>query len=977
MVQRDLASRVGVAAVVAAALAGWVSQSAEALDPNKAITQYTLRVWRTEDGLPQDAVTAITQARDGALWVGSPSGLMRFDGAEFSRLEIGRDGSPADRYVAALLTATDGTVWAATRGALVAVAGKSWQRFGVEAGLPAAEAAALAETSDGSLWLATARGLAHFSHGRGVLVDLPVEGGIVATSALTSGTEGPLWVATDRGLVALVPPNGAATLRQDPLPSAIVSALHRDRAGRVWIGTSLGLAMIDKGPAQVPTPVRPLEGVWIRSLLEDRDGNLWIGTRGAGVFRLRGDRLDSMTVANGLPSDLVRQIFEDRDGALWLATAGGLARLTDGPVTTWTVSEGLTSRFVWTVHEDSAGTLWVGTSGGGVLRLTAGGFEPPGFAAAALAGVEVRSFLSDPDGTLWIGTGGRGLAQVRDGRVAWIETGMTSPGQWVYCLLRDRARSLWVGTGAGLVRIDAAGATTRFDREPSTAPVVVRSLAEDAAGVIWAGLADGLARVEGDRLVAAVATDGLAGDRVHAIRHDRRGVRWLATDGGLLRSEGGRSERFSTREGLPVDMLYWVIEDGDDLWLSSDAGILRLSRTQIEELRRGTRSRLEPIVLGRGDGMRATEGNSGHPAGVRRRDGSFCFATSDGVSCADPKRLRVLAEAPRPEIGALVVDGVARSLPSADAASAIEIPSGIRRVELRFGAIALVAPEKLGFRYRLEGLDADWIEVGAARTAQFTPLPPGPYRFAVAARRGGGAWSEPPATLAFRVRPAFHQTWVFAVLVALAISLVAALAVWLRTHQLAARARLLGSLVEERTRDLEHANSALERLSLADGLTGIANRRHFDHRLVAEWRRATRSRAPVSLVLADVDQFKLYNDSQGHLAGDECLRAIASALGTVAQRAQDLVARYGGEELAILLPGTDAADARLIAESARAAVECLRIEHSAGAQRWVTLSLGVATVVPQPPLEPETLVAAADRCLYRAKANGRNRVESG
>jgi diguanylate cyclase (GGDEF)-like protein len=275
----------------------------------------------------------------------------------------------------------------------------------------------------------------------------------------------------------------------------------------------------------------------------------------------------------------------------------------------------------------------------------------------------------------------------------------------------------------------------------------------------------------------------------------------------------------------------------------------------------------------------------------------------------------------------------------------------------------------------LEGIDTEWVEAGTRRAAYYSRLPPGSYRFRVAAANDEGVWNESGATLSFRLRPRLYQTpWFYAVC-----GLALAGLVWggdrLRVRRVRSREESLERLVEERTRALAEANLRLERLSSLDGLTGVANRRRFDEVLDLEWRRASRSGTEVSLVMLDLDYFKDFNDTNGHLAGDERLRQVAHALAGTLGRAGDFVARYGGEEFVVLLPGMAEADAWALAERLRASVEALGLTHNASpVSGVVTLSAGVATRMAEERTSPAALLSAADEALYRAKREGRNRV---
>jgi diguanylate cyclase (GGDEF)-like protein len=300
---------------------------------------------------------------------------------------------------------------------------------------------------------------------------------------------------------------------------------------------------------------------------------------------------------------------------------------------------------------------------------------------------------------------------------------------------------------------------------------------------------------------------------------------------------------------------------------------------------------------------------------------------------------------------------------------------GARNLEFHYVAPSFVVPGRVQYRYMLEGLDPEWVEAGARRVAYYSRLPPGRYRFRVTAANDDGLWNSEAAALSFHLQPHVYETpWFYAVC-----ALAVGVALWggdrLRVRGLRAREEALRRLVDERTRALAEANQRLERLSALDPLTGLANRRRFDEVLDVEWRRGCRSGGPISLILFDLDFFKRYNDTNGHLAGDECLRQVARVLSGALGRAGDLVARYGGEEFVALLPDLGEEAALALAERLRAGVEALGLPHDASAvSRLVTISAGVATMVADERHSPAVLVAAADRALYQAKRGGRNLV---
>jgi diguanylate cyclase (GGDEF)-like protein len=303
-------------------------------------------------------------------------------------------------------------------------------------------------------------------------------------------------------------------------------------------------------------------------------------------------------------------------------------------------------------------------------------------------------------------------------------------------------------------------------------------------------------------------------------------------------------------------------------------------------------------------------------------------------------------------------------------------PPGQGNLEIQYTGLSFADPARVRFQYQLEGFDMDWIDAGTRRVAYYTHTPPARYRFRVRACNNDGVFSPVGAELSFTLRPHFYQTAWFGLLCLAAVAFAGWAAYRTRIRELERRRVELTKLVAERTQQLGDANRVLEGLSARDGLTGVANRRHFDEALNREWRRAVREESSLSLILTDVDSFKAYNDTYGHLRGDDCLKAVAEALTESLGRPSDLCARYGGEEFAVILPNTEKSGALIVGERLRKAVEERRLAHARSpASAYVTVSAGVASVRPlDGDADPLSLVAAADAALYEAKEQGRNRT---
>jgi diguanylate cyclase (GGDEF)-like protein len=325
---------------------------------------------------------------------------------------------------------------------------------------------------------------------------------------------------------------------------------------------------------------------------------------------------------------------------------------------------------------------------------------------------------------------------------------------------------------------------------------------------------------------------------------------------------------------------------------------------------------------------------------------------------------------PRPQVA---IESVRVNRRAVDAA-AVDLPRGAGELEVSYTGLSFPDPDRLGFQYRLDTFDVDWVDAGTRRTAFYTNLPAGRYTFRVRAITADGAVSATEAVVPIVLQPRFHQTWLFAGLSAAGVGLLLVLAYRWRLRVLRSLQSDLMRLVRERTEQLEQANRTLALMSYVDALTETANRRAFEDALATEGRRSTRARTPLSLLMVDIDGFKELNDTLGHQAGDTCLREIARAITDSVGRPADRVSRYGGDEFAVLLPDTAKAGAAALAERIRAAVERMELQHPESAQGRVTVSVGVATMVGGEETGPAGLVEAADQALYEAKRSGRNRV---
>jgi ligand-binding sensor domain-containing protein len=734
-----------------------IAVSASALDPAKTVTQYALDAWDTRDGLPNDSVIALAQTREGYLWVGTVEGLGRFDGQGFTRFDSSMPDSLRASYVRALLVDREGALWIGTHGGGVTrLANGRFQTWTTADGLSHDVVRALAEDRDGGVWVGTGAGIT-------LVRDHPVRrigradglgGEVVLALAVTA--DGSLWVGHRNGLDRVAQGRVTAFGARQGLPAGGISALKVDSRGALWAGSSGGsLARLEGDHFASAPGWRESKGSPVFAIAEDRHLGLWVGTFGGGLVRLSEGRAEVLSAADGLRSDTALSVFEDREGSVWVGTGTGLRRLRSGRVTPYSAREGLVPDYIWGIFEDSRGQIHFGTTGG-VLTRRGGAFAPL-VERERLASAWVYSIAETRDGSLWIGTL-NGLNRLRAGRVSAFGRSEGLRSAEIRALLASTDGGLWIGTyGGGLHRFDGARVVP-VAGSPELVHGLIVCLYEDPSEALWIGTdGGGLVRRDPDGAIARyTVAEGLGSDRVRALHRDAQGSLWVATSGGgLSRLQDGRWASWSTSQGLPAATLHAVIE-GDDgrLWLSSNRGIIRLSRDELDEVARGARPRVEALLLGISDGMLSAECNGNfQPAALRARDGTLWFPTSKGAVSVDPRGL-VVDTAPPP----VVIDSVLADRETVSVRQGLRVPAGTANLEIAYAGLRLATTSPLRFRYRLVGYDAGWVEAGARRTAYYSRLPPGAYAFRVVAASEDGSWDGAGASLSLVVEPRIHET---------------------------------------------------------------------------------------------------------------------------------------------------------------------------------------------------------------------------
>lgn len=763
-------SKVVLQLLLLIAVAACVTAVRAAPSPSEQPARYNVRSWQTDEGLPQNSVYAIAQTPDGYLWVGTHEGLARFDGVRFTLIESPEAPQLKQAYITALCAGQDGSLWIASENnGVTRLRDGVFTQFKEADGLPGSQVQCLLESSDGTLWIGGDDGLARFQDGQ--LTRFRRSDRLVRNSvkALFESPPGIIRVATVTGLIS-VRTDGEEDVENFGLGTVtnVLKAVCADGEGQLWLGATDGLICLTNGARTSYGVKQGLPDKITTVIREDGAGQLWVGTYGGLVRFIRGQAVP-WAQRRSVVGDLVYTVFEDREGSLWIGGRDGLYRLTPARLSSYTTAEGLVYNNVTSVLEDEAGAMWFGTWGGGVSRMRDGEFT----AITATNGLThdiVLSLCAVRDGRLWVGMDYNVVLnnEVLNRLGPDLRNDLPRADALLRAAVRviheDRQGTMWIGTSKGLSRVrgELQEAYTTTNGLPGN---TVMAICERADGSIWIGTDGGLACWDGGGFVTFGLRDGLSAVAINALYEDAERTLWIGTrTGGLNRYRDGDFTAYTTRQGLFSDEIYEVVEDDHGyFWMSCRRGIFRVKREELEDIDRGAIKSAHSTVFGKVDGLASVQCNGvSKPAGWRSRDGRIWFPTIRGVVAMEAGIK--INERPPPVLIEEVRAGralLARTGLSNGYNATLKVPPGRGDVEIRYTALSLQVPEKVRFKYRLEGVDPDWVDAGAQRSAYYNNVAPGRHRFQVIACNNDGVWNQSGAVLAFQMLPHYWQTWWF------------------------------------------------------------------------------------------------------------------------------------------------------------------------------------------------------------------------
>lgn len=878
-----------------------------ALDPNRAVTQYIHRIWQTQQGVPPGTIQGLWMTHDGYLWLGTQTGLLRFDGVEFRTAESIFPKMPENVWVRGAGYEDDrGAQWLPTNDqGVLRISPDSVATYGIKEGLPSNETQCVVPGQDAQLWLCTDRGLARIDTRDGDKIrafSAAETHGAENVRAACFSVESGFWSGGDGNRISHWDGRGfeARTLTTVGADASVRALLCL--GDTIWVGTSAGLIRLqaphktstgvttavtsgvtpDVTPAAAPgsAPSSPLTA-WSERLFTVKDGlvdnvvfalaqghqdTLWIGTL-SGFSRLHNGEFNNFRPEDGLSQSTVPSLYEDREGWLWVGTKHGLNQFVDGRAVPFTESEGLPSNNTGPLLEDHHGMMWIGSLDKGLARYDGHKIAVLN-TRSGLASDSILALGEDAAGALWVGTE-RGLNRVEDGRVTGTyTTAQGLPSNRIRAIGRSRDGNLWIGTQSGLA-LYQQGRFVSVSGLPQGFPNgVVTVMGEDASGNLLVATVRGVYQ----RTAAGfheILQNGAGIRGVDALFLDPDGLVWMGTDGtGLtLMDRSGKLTNISVSDGLFDSEIFGILRDGQDrFWMGSSKGLFSVSRSELVRFAAGEIKRVSSSPYSPTDGGRIIEGRSRvQPALWRRNNGIMWFSTTHGLILLEPNRQRSVAPLP-----VAIEDPQVNGQP-VHPADISKMAPGQKNLEFDYSALSFYAANRITFKYKLEGFDKDWIKADIRRAAFYTNLPPGNYRFRVTACTIDGLCNETGSSIEFSLASHYYQRWWFWVLAVGAVGMVVWVGYQLRIRQLHEKYDLI---LAERSRIARELHD-----TLIQGFSGIT----MALQALAGRVKSKEERATLDDIIAD--SARCLRETRQSVAGLRAVRGTQSGLASAVEEA--------------------------------------------------------------------------------------------
>jgi ligand-binding sensor domain-containing protein/AraC-like DNA-binding protein len=765
-----------------------------ALDPAQSIHQYLIDEWTIAHGLPSNTIRSIAQTPDGYLWIATPKGLVRFDGIRFLKIPFvknqeikNKENIPPDT----LFVDQRGILWIGSIAGLTRYHYKTgkFTTFTKKHGLTEDRFRCIKEDMRGNLWIGFfVSYLNRFANGKFTAFNASdgLEGKKI--NAIVEDRKGNLLFGTrENGVFKFLNETFFKFEIEGLGRNHLISTIYEDQGGTLWIGTNKGLFRNVDNRTNVYTRRDGLSDNYIRYIIEDNERNLWVGTVN-GLNRMKQNQMGRIVIENMLEDHMILSLFQDSENSLWIGTYdSGIKRLKDGKFMPYSAIEKRHKEIIFSLFEDRWGNTWIGSLSGRLYRCRNKG-EVESLKIPGISGTSISAIAEDDNGNLWLGTNGRGIFRKKGETYTNFTTREELADNLVISIFNDSKNNLWISTYDGVSRYHK-GVFQSFKTSDGLLGKIVYNVYEDKNHHIWIATDKGVNVIKNGRFSKGNIRGYLKGIPVTCIHEDRvlstknnnngskKNVFWIATHGaGLKRFKDGTFISYGISDGMSSSFIYQMFEDERGyLWMMSGSGVLRISKKELNNFAQGRVEKINATSFGISDGMKSIEFTnkySRHSA-LKTREGEFWFVTKKGITIVNPEEIKINKSPPPVVIEKVVFNDrpIHLSLHPEE-----NMFKGINHIVFHFTAPSFLSPEKIKFKYQLDGYDRDWkyLQPGEERMACYKRPSPNTYTFKVTACNSDGIWNRIGDSITFSLKPFFYETGLFKIFVFLIILALAA-----------------------------------------------------------------------------------------------------------------------------------------------------------------------------------------------------------
>jgi len=763
-----------------------------------------------EQGLPQNSVFSVIQDNKGYVLAGTAEGFASFDGVKFQTFNKNNSDLLFDS-IRVLYKDKNKAIWMGGNG-LAKISGNSIQSVKTSENSDTDLVRTIFQDKSGKIYVGT------YDNGLKIIDKDSIKHHFAKTGfpsntvySIIQDSSDRIWIGTSKGLCLLKNDTCKTLTTKDGLSGNIIRTIFEDSSGDLWIGTQTGgLNHYHNGIFTNYSTKNGLSHNWISSIIENEAGDIITGTFGGGINIIKDDTIEKYNLKDGLSDNKITSLMMDHEKSIWVGTwQGGLNQLRKARFFTQTAQNKLDSYLPVVTFEDSSKNLWVGTRDGGLFLFKNDSFQKQYTTADGLSTNIINTIFETPEGQLGVSCDNgekHGGLHVFNGKrfvpyLSQIDSGDVS------AVVQDKDGTTWFGTYQhGLYALSDKKVTRHGIKEFSGK--VIRTMLVDHKNRLWIGTSGknaGLVKLEGGKFTTYTEKDGLSSSIILALYEDREHNLWMGSNGGgLILFKDRKFFPILKKDGLFDDKIFSILEDDSkNLWMSSNKGVFSAKKSELNDFINDSSNHVKSRSFGISDGMRSRECNGGFfPSAVKTSDGFFRFPTIKGIASINPDKEDPNEVKPPVYIENLTADG---SL----AGKRNVFPPNTEKMEFKYTALSFAVPKKVKFKYKLLGVDSDWVSAGTRRVAYYTNLPSGEYVFKVIAANNDGVWNTLGAEFSFVILPFFYETLWFKITSVLMVILSIWLIIRVRTFQIGVAKKKLEKLVLEKAQELNAAHEEL------------------------------------------------------------------------------------------------------------------------------------------------------------------------